>query len=89
MNTKHTPGNWKVLDSSIVAKDICICTIEDDGGYEAPTAERKANARLIAAAPKLLAACEAFIEQYGGYPPATSDGPLNAARAAIAKALGN
>lgn|SRR3990167_8533299 len=52
----HTPGPWKVDGMSIISEQYCIAVIEDDGGYEAP--ERKENARLISAAPDLLAACE-------------------------------
>lgn len=60
MKSKHTPGQWKVSDTSITnAEDtICIAVIETDGGYEAPAEERQANAALIAAAPELLAAVE-------------------------------
>lgn len=64
--TKHTAGNWEVSDTSIVAGDFCIAVTEDDGGYEAPAEERTANAHLIAAAPDLLAACQAAIEATGG-----------------------
>ena len=54
-DAKHTPGPWQVSGSSIVAGEICIAAIEDDGGYEAPYDEREANAALIARAPELLA----------------------------------
>lgn len=58
-------------------------------------AEEEANARLIAAAPDLLAACEAleqsicrFIQECPGYVFNGDDLALRAARAAIAKARG-
>lgn len=54
----HTPGPWTVSGESIVTEGHCIAVIEDDGGYEAPSDERKANASLIAAAPTLLEACK-------------------------------
>lgn len=57
---KFTPGKWQISGKSIVAGDICIAVIEDDGGYEAPTEQQDANARLIAAAPAMFGALEAF-----------------------------
>ncbi len=58
--SEHTPGPWIVSGESIVSDEmeICIANIERDGGYEALAPERDANARLIAAAPDLLAACK-------------------------------
>jgi hypothetical protein len=66
MADKHTPGPWMVLPSvqtgqfAILTqhgprKDIA-CT------YGFPHDPREANARLIAAAPELLAACTAMAE---------------------------
>jgi hypothetical protein len=67
--SKHTPGPWRVEDvTEVVAKiptgetlSVCLTAdveLWDDyrGGKNA------ANARLIAASPDLLAACEAFEE---------------------------
>lgn len=56
MNTKHTPGPWKLAGHSIVTDDdaYCIAVIEDDGGCEVDPDEQEANARLIASAPALL-----------------------------------
>jgi hypothetical protein len=62
---EHTPGPWEVSDTSIVTKmapDVCIAVIEDDGEYAAPRNVREANARLIAAAPSLLAALKALLD---------------------------
>ena len=63
MNTKHTPGPWKTVQAksaiSIKAHDGLV-TIANIGwmlrANYPDTCE--ANARLIAAAPDLLAACE-------------------------------
>lgn len=52
-NTSHTPGPWHQEGQNLFAEDgTCLCRL-------ATTAELPANARLITAAPKLLAACEA------------------------------
>jgi hypothetical protein len=65
---KHTPGPWKhwpKRDRPLVTSEdgkTPICrTISDDAGGPAdapPYHQAEANARLIAAAPDLLAACE-------------------------------
>lgn len=67
--TKHTPGPWRSAAGSIITEDDtrCIAVIEDDGGYEAPEAERDANAFLIAAAPELLAAAEKLLSTQEAY----------------------
>lgn len=82
----HTPGPWSINDQN-----------PDDEEIEAPSGpvaialgrEAEANARLIAAAPDLLAALEECLlnsDIHGKYgPPARS---LEKARAAIAKAKG-
>jgi hypothetical protein len=63
--SKPTPGPWEVSDTSIVSGDddngFCIAVIEDDGDYAAPHDQREANARLIAAAPDLLAALRGLV----------------------------
>lgn len=59
MKTQHTPGPWMLLESS----DPGAFDIQDDEGtvlcsryaYEEKAVEFMANARLIAAAPELLA----------------------------------
>lgn len=80
MNTKHTPGKWAVdLETGAINADngqVTIGTIygaddypcldleDDDEGIREFVSEWQANARLIAAAPELLAACEAFLEAW-------------------------
>lgn len=63
MNTQHTPGPWNVGDDSpneyegptIENIDTVIAVIPIDDINDS-TPEERANARLIAAAPELLAA---------------------------------
>lgn len=72
--TKHTPGPWyteHVLDSGKTmvfggktSRYICSVTIKQLGGgviAESMESERKANARLIAAAPDLFEACKELV----------------------------
>lgn len=76
MSAAHTPGPWHVGNGDIFAEgnkssdfdDIVICAIGLGGGFrsheyavvKAHRPEGKANARLIASAPELLEALEAF-----------------------------
>lgn len=87
---KHTGGQWTVSDTSIVSGKYCIAVIEDDGEYVAPHRQQKANARLIAAAPNLLAACErmARASTNRGERIRSMNGAMVELRAAIAKATG-
>lgn len=79
MTTKHTPGcrftpapSWSILES----EDGRRLTIDCDGGpmlprkviatvYNSRRVDGKANARLIAAAPDLLAVCETAAAMLG------------------------
>lgn len=82
--TKHTPGPWRLAGKATVRHD------SGNGGWIADVhwKNREANARLIVAAPELVAACEAVSAHYSGsldhQPPFVA-----LARAAIAKALGS
>lgn len=67
--SEHTPGPWKAVRHGSTAGSI-VCDIgraleivRSDGG-ETHNEAIEADARLIAAAPDLLAACEALLEQY-------------------------
>lgn len=90
--TKHTPGPWCLSDESpMIIQDECKVIVGSastypNSGYFPGQKEAEANARLIAAAPELLEACEGLLGL------AERDGWLhvavNAARAAIAKAKG-
>ena len=54
MTTKHTPGPWQWLDSGLWGEHDFIYT-------DPKNAEFAANAALIAAAPELLEALEAWL----------------------------
>jgi hypothetical protein len=88
-----TPGPWFVSDrpsghrAEVAAKEPGgpVILFPASAAWLSP-AERQANARLAAAAPELLRACEAIIAGWGH-----QDGVLRAvqlARAAIEKAAG-
>lgn len=96
METKHTPGPWEaILDEKqprrrggVVAGrmalvraggDMCIDCTHSGNNYE----EDAANARLIAAAPDLLAALESLLN---ALPSATTHPAIQQARAALARA---
>ena len=59
MTTKHTTGPWSINGNKIDGNGYHIASINSHG-----TTEGKANARLIAAAPDLLAALEMVMEKY-------------------------
>jgi hypothetical protein len=90
MSGTHTPGPWRAdCGGSGNQRGGFSVTAANDGvvicgrmGWPHCADESEANARLIAAAPDLLAACKALVE--GEY-----DAPvMPMARAAIAKAEG-
>lgn len=66
---EHTKGNWErgeifaFLDVFVDDKQICHCGSDEYISDDMPIEERKANARLISAAPDLLEACEMVIQQ--------------------------
>lgn len=105
MSAAHTPGPWEVhqvpgmpdtLGHHVIAEGgltVCSVTYQLPArvGADVVEVERRANARLIAAAPELLDALIWFVENDD-----TNEGMpgneyweagLNAGRAAIAKAL--
>ena len=99
MQTKHTPEEWAVkLNSNageswdVLARNGNLCVASCGTGDEA-----LANARIIAAAPDLLAALEALLqtalkvsdkEWASAIDRASTFRPCDAARSAIAKATG-
>jgi hypothetical protein len=103
---KHIPGPWRVFnhswsDTSILADGfdhgICLLDINHatEESQEADEAVMAANARLIAAAPELLAACQAIVEYQRLAESDETYGLLNAyakafeaSIAAVAKATG-
>ncbi len=93
MNTKHTPGPWKLvaglsLRTNVVGGDgveytkMTVATIEPEDDNLEAVQVAKANARLIAAAPDLLAALRAVAEFWaGGDAPEELTAQINAALA--------
>ena len=84
--SKHSPGPWDTDELTIFSNQgdsVAECS-ERDPGFRA---ERRANARLIAAAPDLLEALVEMVRQEDEYGEATVHPVVLAmARAAIQKA---
>ena len=101
MEAKHTPGPWKIeVELGSRHYEFLIAKDAGDRGRGIAIAETRAgsgserdNARLIAAAPELLAALETAYMALIGYLPAhrndVTDAAIGAARAAITKATGD
>jgi len=97
MESKHTPGPWRA-DESGHRREWSHWLFKGKGRHELIGAvseingnseEANANARLIAAAPELYAACEFMVgenDENDGF--GISFKALDMARAAIAKATG-
>lgn len=104
MTTKHTPGPWTMHHCFNDGAEVCAiapvawCGAASTYGASSTqridAAEARANARLIAAAPDLLEACEILTEaqrradagEHGGF--GCYVDAVDKARAAIAKAKG-
>lgn len=99
-DAKHTPGSWEVVlffpddckDEGYWIRDEInrnwIARVHRwNGAPRSPDATSKANAYVLAAAPDLLAACEAVLSSpsHGDTP---SEDAIQMVRAAIAKATG-
>lgn len=80
MTTQHTPGPWNVSPPCELSHRYSVY-------HNGPLVyvERGEDARLISAAPDLLAAIEGLLN---ALPSATTHPAIKAARAAIAKATG-
>jgi hypothetical protein len=68
--SSFTPGPWNVVPGAAGSFDV-LAAFPDDGEGTLVAAtyianEEQANARLIAAAPDLLAACKRFMDLDGG-----------------------
>ena len=98
---RHTPGPWVVrtIDQSLATVEtqdgeyiICNAAQLRGDDWKTEHAERKANARLIAAAPELLAALQRLVsvieKQVASPHLAERASPLAQAKAAIEKATG-
>lgn len=110
MTTNHTPGPWRALSEECDKPYIRIrgtklggrykvanvLTPVYDGVHQREAEETRANASLIAAAPELLAAleawqavCDRIVDQYDGVVAGVDFAALGRAnRGAIAKAKG-
>jgi hypothetical protein len=91
MSTTHTPGPWKAEQFADRINVWPISRKKPDGSAVAYDMTA-ADARLIAAAPDLLAACQDVLREYAEFAglwtiDTESDG-VTACRAAIAKATG-
>ena len=90
MNAKHTPGPWGYQLGSIIDREgYLIADVRsrfDDG--KGGEDYHQANARLIAAAPNLLAALEAMIREFDVDFIEHGSIEIKQARAAIARARG-
>jgi hypothetical protein len=97
MPGKHTPGPWKAWTSKSPFKRSGVNGLTEAGdapfticimGTPNKLAETHANARLIAAAPEMLEALRAVVEEFERPHDSTRNLPsvMRAARAAIAKA---
>ena len=63
--TQHTPGPWETSRDAVPAGHVQITVYEFVSGDRVATVfQNEANARLIAAAPDLLAALEAMLAAY-------------------------
>ncbi len=65
--TKHTPGPWKMSGANTVHGPDCIIAFVgtcDEEVRKFSSERQNADAHLIAAAPELLAACEAALRSY-------------------------
>lgn len=87
MVSEHTPGPWTYRPPGV---QLGLAVIASNGHViysDRHTEETEANARLIAAAPELLAALEQLSDYVGGAD--TAEGhPCQVAIRAIAKARG-
>jgi hypothetical protein len=88
----HTPGEWEYHEYTVTCGERFICEMNEIWGdnNEWDPRQTEANARLIAAAPDLLKACQKAIAAYDAAyvtPGATWSGKdVDEMKAAIAKA---
>ena len=88
-DAKHTPGPWQIGYPGVKSQGNYIA--DCDVSYVFPDDEKRANARLIAAAPDLLAAlerCLPFVDRIRAMTGGDGDLTAKNARAAIAAAKG-
>lgn len=61
MKSTHTPGPWEIYGCTLYAGTYPVARTWDSEYSGLPEPEREANARLIAAAPELLAIIRALL----------------------------
>lgn len=63
-NFKHTQGDWEIAPNklTVVVNNIIVADCDTTDEYHSTKSEMEANAKLIAAAPKLLKALIAISE---------------------------
>ena len=90
MKTDFTPGPWRQTGTNVRTKDGgLICTAANHwADTTTPGGEKEANARLIAAAPELLAALEWIVDDWERATERTLPDD-HETKAAIAKAKGD
>lgn len=62
MNTQHTPGPWNAINAMVRDGTGQIRIADCEVSYQLPVLTMDANARLVAAAPDMLAALQAAID---------------------------
>lgn len=93
MKAKYSPTPWRVghpgdyLGTNAIfdANDVVIADASDRSS-QATDGQRASNARLIAAAPRLLTASAAFLGEFGGDIPKWLQSAADELQAAIAEA---
>ena len=94
---KHAPGPWRVGgddastvigETGNVVAECCGYSDRATDAYQRRKGGRESNARLIAAAPELLAACTRALGFVDSMPDNDNVGLADCLRAAIAKAEG-
>lgn len=91
---EHTPGPWRVNtdnqqigDVWSIPADVPVAQAQMIGSLRHPNhEERRANARLIAAVPELLAACKRSLSWLSSYPGGGAVAVYDQVEATIAKA---
>lgn len=62
--SQHTPGPWQIQGEEIHSAEYVLGAVYGIDDYSEEDTEADANARLIAAAPELLQACQELIRAY-------------------------
>ena len=62
-SSAHTPGPWRIQGKFVGIETWPICEL----ACSLPEVQVEANARLIAAAPELLSACEWMLRYWQGF----------------------